>query len=332
MGAYQSTAGGASFRDFTPGLIIFGILELLFGGLCALLALLMVVNILLSSAIETPGAPMNAQMMVPGLLFYGLLAAWFITMGIGSMLARRWARTLVLVSSWVWLICGIAGLIAMVAIMPAMMGQMGSAERMPQGFATVMMAFMYGFLLFFYILIPGALVLFFGNRNVKATCEFKDPVVRWTDHCPLPVLALCLLFAIWGGSLLMMGSYGWIFPVFGHIVSGAPGAILCLALATAFGVAAWGAYRLDIRAWWGALILFAVWFASLSVTFIHVGFVGYMDALYERMSLPPAQMDMVRGLMASRGSALAGFGVVWCVAFLGYLFYVRRYFVHSAKS
>ena len=43
---------------------------------------------------------------------------------------------------------------------------------------------------FVFVLLPIAWVLFYRSRHVQATCEARDPVARWTDACPLPVLAL----------------------------------------------------------------------------------------------------------------------------------------------
>lgn len=317
------------FKDCTTGLTVFGILQVLLGGLWVVLALFMIMGMLASRALEAPGAPMDARMMVLALLLYFLLAAWFITMGVGSIMTRRWARALVLVSSSIWLVCGLIGLVMVVAIIPGMFGQMGEAGQLPPGMVVVMVVVATVFMVFFYVLIPGALVLFYGNRNVKATCEFKDPQVRWTDRCPLPVLALSLILGGWAVSMLMMGSYGWVIPFFGRIVSGLPGAVLCLVAAAAFGFSAWGAYRLNMTAWWGAVILIVAWTASLAVTFTQVSFSDYMQAYYEQMNLPAQQMDMMKQFLTPQMSGMGWVSLIWFVGFLGYLLYIKRYFKTS---
>ncbi len=64
--------------------------------------------------------PPQVGQMILCVLFYVLLATWFIWMGIGSILTRRWARALLLIFSWFWLICGATGMAFLLLIMPGM--------------------------------------------------------------------------------------------------------------------------------------------------------------------------------------------------------------------
>ena len=59
-------------------------------------------------------------------------------------------------------------------------------------FITGMIIDMTLFFLVFFILVPAVWTFFYNSRHVKATGEAPDPVTRWTDACPLPVLAICL--------------------------------------------------------------------------------------------------------------------------------------------
>ena len=54
---------------------------------------------------------MNVRMMIPGIALYLMLAVAFIWLGVGSIRARRWAWTLTVVLSWMWLIMGVAGFV-----------------------------------------------------------------------------------------------------------------------------------------------------------------------------------------------------------------------------
>jgi len=56
--------------------------------------------------------------MVPGLMLYVVAAAVLISLGYGSYLARRWARALILVLSWIWLVSGIGGIVFWALFMP----------------------------------------------------------------------------------------------------------------------------------------------------------------------------------------------------------------------
>jgi len=206
MTEHEQTVQSSNFKDRKAGLIVFGILQIIFGGFCALMVPLMILGMITSTALkDSSTTSMNASMMIPGVLFYILLAVWFICMGIGSIRARRWARALLLVSSWIWLIGGISGLISVLVLMPDMYDQMAKSGQMPQEMARTMKYIMTVFMTVFYVVIPGVLVLFYRSKNVKATCEIRDPHVRWTDKCPLPVLAVSLILlsgrfrcALWG--------------------------------------------------------------------------------------------------------------------------------------
>lgn len=103
---------------------------------------------------------------------------------------------------------------------------------MPPGAMVVVMVIQIVFLSAFFILLPGGLVLFYRSRHVRETCETRDPVRRWTDGCPLPVLAVtCLL---WWGALMMfvmpLTGLGML-PFFGMLLTGLPGALAMIGMA-----------------------------------------------------------------------------------------------------
>lgn len=101
--------------DHSMWLVAFGVILLCFGGLCALLVAMMIFMAFAALAMgpqaELQG--LQAGPMVTGAVVYGALAAWFISMGYGSIRARRWARSLVVATSWLGLVCGGAGTISM---------------------------------------------------------------------------------------------------------------------------------------------------------------------------------------------------------------------------
>ena len=84
---------GQQFKDRKVWLIVFGVLEIMFGAGCALMVPFMLFGIVMAAA--APGAkapPVQVSMIIPAILVYGLLAVWFIWMGIDSVMMRRWAR------------------------------------------------------------------------------------------------------------------------------------------------------------------------------------------------------------------------------------------------
>ena len=328
MTDYEETLQSSDFKDRKTGLVVFGILQIIFGGFCALMVPLMIFGMIASTVLDnSAAAPMSTTMMIPALLLYVLLAVWFICMGIGSIKARRWARALVLVSSCFWLISGVSGLIFMLLLLPDMYEKMGESGQMPPVVARIMKYVLTGFMTVFYVIIPAVLVLFYGSKNVKATCEFRDPRVRWTDKCPLPVLALSFIFGFWAVSIPFTVFYGSAIPFFGFILTGLSGAGVVLLVMLVAGYVAWGTYRLSINAWWCAVLLITAWALSTAITFSRVSILDF----YEKMNFPEQQLDTMKQFSISQDYMVLFLGL-WAVAFMGYLLYTRRYFVRPPKK
>ena len=72
------------------------------------LAALMIPLVALGAAMSrlAPGATMRPGQLLSAAATYGFLAAALITLGIGSVQFRRWARALTLIVSWYWLLMG----------------------------------------------------------------------------------------------------------------------------------------------------------------------------------------------------------------------------------
>jgi hypothetical protein len=328
MAEHEEIIQSSDFKDRKTGLVVFGILQIIHGGFFALMVPLMIIGMIASAARgDSSAPPINTSMMIPGILFYVLVAVWFIWMGIGSIKARRWARALILVSSWLWLICGTGGLIFMLLLMPQMYDRMGQSGQMPPGVAAVMKYVMMGFMTVFYVIIPVVLVLFYGSKNVKATCEFRDSQVRWTDKCPLPVLAASLLFGVWAVSMLSLGAYGWTVPFFGFIATGIKGAAIALVGMLLYGYVARGLYKLSIKAWWCAVLLAILWPLSTVITFSRVSLLDF----YQKMNFSQQQLDIIKQYGMPNTSIMALFFGLWVVGFLVYLLYTKKYFALPSK-
>jgi len=312
-----------NFKDRKVGLVIFGIMHLGMGALCALMVPLMIIGIIASKSVNSGTAPQtDPRMMIPGILVYVVFAVCFIWMGVGSIMARRWARALILTTSAMWMVCGIGGLAAMIFIMPDMYRQMGTTGQIPGGMANIIMYITMGFMAVIYILIPATLILFYRSRHVKATCEAYNPDQSWTDACPLPVLALSLLFGFWALCMPTMGFYGWTIPFFGVILTGPAGASAALIIAIVMTIIARGFYKLDQRAWTGALVMIVLWALSIALTFSRVSLMEF----YEKMNFPEEQLELMRPFCESNQSVMIVTGVLWLVVFTGYLLYTKRFF------
>ena len=329
MAEHEEMIQSSDFKDRKTGLIVFGILQIILGGLCALMVPFMIIGMIASAVLDESSAPpINISTMIPAVFLYLLAAAWFICMGIGSIKARRWARALVLVTSWLWLIFGTVGLIFVLLLMPDMYDKMGQSGQIPPAAAVLMKYVMSAFLTVIYVIIPGALVLFYGSKNVKATCEFRDTRIRWTDKCPLPVLALSLIFGFWALSMLSLAGYGWTIPFFGTILTGLPGAGVALVCLLLSGYVAWGSYKLRIQAWWCAVLLIILWALSTAITFSRVSMMDF----YENMNFPEQQLEIMKQYDMLGGYTMVLLVGLWGVGLLVYLLYTKKYFPPTATQ
>ena len=322
-----------SYKDRSTGLTVFGIFTLLLGGLCALLVPLMLVG-QMAAARANPSQP-NLAMMLPGIILYGGLGIALVWLGIGSILARRWARALLLIFSWSWLLGGLIALVSMAFVMPRVLAQPPAAngtpgnQAMPAAALDAVMAFMFFFFAIFFILLPVVWILFFKSPHVKATCEARDPATRWTDACPLPVLALCLwlLFAVPMLLLMPIVAHG-VMPFFGMFLTGVPGSLLCLAVAALWTYAAWWLYKLDVRGWWLILIAFLIFIVSSLLTYARHDIIE----VYRLMGYPEAQIEQIQKVGLLSGHRMNWLMLFCMVPFLGYILFVKKYFQPKAST
>ena len=310
--------------------MVFGILGIIAGAFCVLLAGFMLIGMAASQvAAQTPASSMptaTPKFLMPMALLYLLPAAWFIWMGIGSIKARRWARALILVSSWLWLVSGVVSVVSIVVLRPNFYTQMAQKDQIPAAVAMVMSIVMLVFMVVLYVVVPGMLVLFYGSRHVKATCERLDPQVRWTDKCPLPVLAVSFMFAVWFCCLPLTGFafYAWLSTSVSAIVAGVLCVIGALVLMAMYGYVAWGTYRLRIAAWWAAVAVFILWAVLAGIMFSRMSLMDF----YAKAGFTPQQLDTIRSSIPSQSSMLV-FSSLWLIAVLGYLVYTRRFFTQG---
>ena len=71
------------YRDRRTGLVLFGVLEILIGVLCLLLAGFMVLGQIMMS--HTTGTPVSLRLVIPSVLSYFIFAVGFVWLGIGSI-------------------------------------------------------------------------------------------------------------------------------------------------------------------------------------------------------------------------------------------------------
>ncbi len=276
------------------------------------------------------GQPPPLRLMLPSLFLYVAAGIFFVWSGVGVMLGRRWARALLSAVSRLWLAAGLLGGGVACWLVPRMMptvlaqgaGAAPDAAALPAGVPWVIYGCMAGCIGVAYVLLPGALAWFFGRPSVRATCERKDPLPRWTDRCPDSVLVLVLLLGYAAAMFPATLAMGVMFA-FGRVISGFAAALFAALLAATSGVLAVGVYRLRPAAWWGMVALLAFGGAAWSGFFISA---ATLRELYAGMGMDVSQPGMAALLAAFDGPGFGLLGLALVGAGVGYLLYVRPHF------
>ncbi len=308
------------YKDRRTGLILFGVLAIGLGALCALFVPLMLFGGAMSKD------PAASRSLLPAALMYGGLAVMLIWLGVGSILLRRWARALLLILSWSWLIMGVIGCIFLALVSPQIFASVSQQSPSGAAVALVVAAVFLGVL---FIGIPLAGVLFYGSKHVKATCEARDPVPRWTDHCPLPVLAAALWLGFSGVALLVSGlTVVKVLPLFGIFLSGLVSLGTTILLAAALGVGAWGFYKRDARAWWLVMVIMILSVISNAVTYsLHD-----LAEVYRLQGFSEVQIAQATRFNFLQGKFMLWNSLLWSLPSFAYLIYIRRFFKTSPAA
>jgi hypothetical protein len=315
-----------AYKDRRTGLVIFGIVEIILGGWAVLLVGLMVLGQVMMS--RNTGEPPQLRMILPNVAVYGMMAILLVTLGIGSLGARRWARALSLVLSWAWLVAGIFGVGAMAFLLPKMLRTTaGAGPGLPPPARAAIIVVALSVAGVGFVLIPALMVLFYQSRHVKATCEARDPHVRWTDACPLPVLGLSLWLGLSAAYMLIMPFFvNGVFPFFGVLLSGWSGSLAYFVLAGLWIYSAFAAYQLEPAGWWLVLVSFCLMSISAVLTFSHVEFAE----LYRQMGYSPAQVQMMTQFNFIGASHIGYLSAVGAVPALLYMLWVKHFFHPAA--
>jgi hypothetical protein len=322
--------------DRSTGLVIFGVFQIILGLLTALLIPLVALSAFVSR-LAPGGGGLRLTHLLSALATYGFCAAALVALGIGSIQARRWARALTVIASWYWLIVGTLITILVTAILPVAMRSALEAQRnlgnapsadVPTGLMAVIITLVIAFMAFFLIAVPIAFLVFYSRADVAATCRDRDPVERWTDRAPLPVLGASVIFFVGALYCVLVGFTIPVFPFFGRYLTGFRGTACFLLLGAIDLYLAIGTFRLRIAAWWIAVVALSVRILSMVLTYLRA---DLMQA-YAQMGLSEAQLSTINSNPVLRTHVMLWWGVLALMIFLGYLLVIRRYFKTAAPA
>jgi hypothetical protein len=165
-----------AYKDRRGWLTVFGVVEFLIAAALLLLAVITANNVPQASAPGGhPAGSLGQFLLNAG--FDVILAALFITVGIGSILAQNWARIAMIAISSIWMAFGIVLTIFKTVGLTKFLRQQEALSRQSHADATngnIAGMVMYVFLAFqaaMMIVLPLVLLLFYAGKNVKATCQ-----------------------------------------------------------------------------------------------------------------------------------------------------------------
>ncbi len=314
------------YHDRSTGLAIFGVMTIGLGCLSGLFVPLAIFGQAMSASVTHE--PTDFTLILPALCIYGVLAVALIWLGIGSVLARRWARALLLIFSWSWLALGVVEIVAMSYILPKTLANLpaNGTDNQPALTGAAIDGVLVGMFVVLgvvFVIMPGAWTFFYSSRHVKATCDARSPGATWTDACPLPVLAICLwgMFSVPMMVVMPIVGHG-VAPFFGIFLTGWTGTLFYFFLAALWITAVWLMYRLDVRGWWLLLIALGIGMVSMLITLSQHN----MLEMYRLMHYPEAQIEQIQKSGLLEGNSLMWMSAIWFVPFLGYLWFIKRYF------
>jgi hypothetical protein len=241
---------------------------------------------------------------------YYLLAAIFIPLGYGHLRRRRWARKLALAVLWFWVIVGVPLLFVFMVFL------LGFKEM---SVALVLLALIG--LGLAYLVVPGLLIWFYRSRDVRLSFERHDPRSYRIERIPVPVLVLGMLLLFYTVLLHIPLFFNGIFPLFGQWVLGLPGILLLTVSILLLAGLAWGTFRQEGWAWWGALIFLVLMGISAIWTLAQ----SSLDDILTGMRFPPTEMEILQGLPL-RGLHFAPLIGIPLLLSVGWLILSRRHF------
>ena len=322
------------YRDRSTGLVICGIVQIICGGLAALAVPFILLSMLLSR--KTLGIHQPVSHSVSSVATYAFLAVTNVALGIGSIQARRWARALTLVTSWIWLVLGALLTVLFVAVLPAsfMMGMRRAASAhpggppMPVAFAAVILTLVIVLFAIFLIALPLAFVVFYSRKDVIETCLHRDPIERWTDRIPMPVLAAVLLFSCGAAYYGLTAASTPIFPLFGRYLTGLPAALCGIATAMVDAVVAYLFFRLSVSGWWLAVGMWTLRLISAGITFWRADLYG----AYGKMGFGQSELQVIQSSPLFRSHVFLWWSWGAMILLLGYLIWLKRFFPGSGED
>lgn len=306
-----------TLKDRSRSLVIVGILHTAGGGFCILATLLMIV---ITTAL-TPGVLSVSEIL--SVLTINLIPAVFgITIGIGTIRAKRWARSIAAISHLITAVLSGLLIILFYFVIDKMRYNGAPALELPNSFYHILYAVTALFLGIFGIVFPLIFFRFFRSASVKTTCELKNPSPSWTDKTSLPLLGMSILFSFAILTPFIGFSNNWITPFFGTYQSGISGAFILIIIAVCAGYISWASFRAKISGWWVAVALRTTQAVNVVFTNLHVD----RRVAYEKMNYSAEKIETLTASNYFDANTLILIAIMGWFVYMTFLLLVRKEF------
>ena len=321
----------------SAGMVVVGTLLIVAGFASACLGgfSLLMLTPFMRAQMAAQGQSVDTMQTVTGFAVQLLIGVALVWSGIGTLQRRRWVRPIMLCLGWTWLVTGIMGVLALVVVMPLMnqvmqeqlQQQRGQVPPGMAGITTLSTVIGVAVSVVLYVIVPALLVWYFMRRAVRDQLHAADPVRRWTDACPIPVLGLALAHGLMVPIFLVTIVYGAM-PVLDRIVTGPPVIALAVVLAAINAVIARGCYRMRGWAWWGSVVFTLGTIVSM-VIFLAA---GNLFELYRAIGMSDQQLDLLSSAGGTFTMLTMANVAIGSLLSAVYLLWVRRHFVRPTAG
>jgi hypothetical protein len=155
----------APFKNRRGWLIAFGTIQILIASFCLLISQVDFVASILPN--RPAGVPEPGPIDPLVILTCGGLAVVFLTLGVGSIKCKNWARIAWQIVSGLWLFTGVILSFILIFVVPRIMELRGQLQ--PEKLRLVTMVT--GFIM---VVVPASLLVFYSLKSVRATCRASD--------------------------------------------------------------------------------------------------------------------------------------------------------------
>jgi hypothetical protein len=305
-------------------LVVFGVFEILIACFFLLLAVFAtVVFPNLPRPAGQPAMPSGMFYVVAG--FYLAVAAFFGTVGMGSIRAKNWARIAMIVASSLWLGLGVFSTIVTLFVLPNVMRKTAPpSSQLPPNFQSTVFVVTAVFEVFAMVLLPLVFLLFYSNKKVKAACDGEILPAIATERPPISIIVVAVWFGFIGLGGLAAATWYPVTVVFGSFVTGVPARLIGFVIFAVSAYCAWSLFERRRQGWMVATAASAVWFISGVMTKLRMDPATLYPKIYQQMGMEPGQMPMA---FTPQTMAIFWFmGLLFSFAFFALVLYTKRHF------